>query len=68
MKKLVKASGNEKKINGVCGGIGNYFNIDPVLVRVAFATAFLCFGIGLGTYILFALFMPKESQVHAVNA
>ena len=34
-KKLTKSS--DKKIAGVCGGIANYFDIDPTIVRVAYA-------------------------------
>jgi len=42
---------------GVCGGLGEYFGIDPVLIRVL---AVLIPGIGWGTYLICALLMPVE--------
>ena len=53
-------SDTDKKIGGVCGGIGEYFNIDPLLVRIGFL--FLMFGIGGGLllYILLWLLAPKR--------
>ena len=37
----------DKKIGGVCGGLAEYFEIDPLLVRVGFLVAFFGFGFGL---------------------
>jgi phage shock protein PspC (stress-responsive transcriptional regulator) len=37
------------KLAGVCAGIGNYFNIDPLLVRIGFVVALL---LGFGTPVL----------------
>ena len=51
------------KIFGVCGGIAEYFDIDPTLVRVAWIIASFAFGCGIIAYILCALCMPKESDV-----
>ena len=56
-KRLVKG---EKKIFGVCSGLGNYFDIDPTLVRVGFLLLFFGFGTGLLLYIILALVMPGE--------
>ena len=67
MKKLVKTNGVEKKMTGVCGGIGNYFNIDPTIIRIIFALSFFCYGFGLGIYILLALIMPKEAIHNPIN-
>jgi phage shock protein C len=58
-KRLVRDQGN-KVIAGVCSGLGNYFNIDPVLVRVAFVLAVIMFGFGFVPYILLWIFMPKN--------
>ena len=41
-KRLVRDQSN-KVIAGVCSGLGNYFNVDPVLVRVAFVLAVIAF-------------------------
>ena len=56
-KKLVK---KDKKIFGVCGGLGDYFDIDPTIVRVIFLLAILGFGTGLLLYLILALVMPDE--------
>ena len=59
MKELRKSSTN-KKIAGVCGGIGEYFNIDPTLVRLGFVALSFMFGGGLVAYILAAIIMPGD--------
>jgi phage shock protein C len=56
-KRLIK--GQDKKIFGVCSGLGNYFDIDPTLIRVLFVFAFLAFGSGLLLYIILAIVMPQ---------
>ncbi len=58
-KRLTKS--NDKKIFGVCGGLGNYFDIDPTLVRVVFLVALLMFGTGVLLYLILAVVMPNES-------
>ena len=59
-KKLTKS--NERKISGVCGGIAEYFDVDPTLVRVAYAflTAFCAGFPGLILYIVLAIVMPDK--------
>lgn len=44
---------------GVCGGIGDFFNIDPVIIRVIFVAAMLLFGSGGGLYFILWLIIPK---------
>ncbi len=56
-KRLVRKN---KKIFGVCGGLGDYFDIDPTIIRVIFLIALLGFGGGLLIYIILALVMPEE--------
>ena len=58
-KQLCKSSAN-KKIAGVCGGIGEYFDIDPTLVRLGFVALSFMFGGGLVVYILAAIIMPDR--------
>ncbi len=58
-KQLYKSSAN-KKIAGVCGGIGEYFDIDPTLVRLGFVALSFMFGGGLVVYILAAIIMPDK--------
>lgn len=57
-KKLYK-SRSDRMIAGVCGGIGEYFNIDPTVVRVATAILFFS-GVGLPAYIVAAIIMPEN--------
>ncbi len=48
----------DKIIGGVCSGVANYFDIDPVIVRLIFAVLFLTMGIGLLAYILAWIIIP----------
>jgi len=60
MKKLTKSNTN-KTISGVCGGIGEYFGMDPTLVRVIFAILSVFPGSIVGgaiVYIILAVIMP----------
>lgn len=59
-KKLYKSS-KEKMISGVAGGIAEYFEIDPVFVRLLFVVLAFFNGIGLIAYIVCAIVMPKET-------
>jgi phage shock protein C len=62
MKKLYLAR-KDRKIFGVCGGIGEAYDIDPTTVRIV--TVFLCLATGifplLITYFIAWIIMPKES-------
>lgn len=58
-KKLYRSSTNYK-LAGVCGGIGEYFNIDPTVVRLGWVVFSLAGGAGLLAYIIAALVMPKQ--------
>lgn len=46
-------------IGGVCGGIGAYFDIDPVIVRIILVVLFLTFGIGLLIYLILWIVVPE---------
>ena len=62
MKKLCKSNTN-KKICGVCGGIAEYLNADPTLIRLAFVAIAAIAGSGVLAYILAALIMPEAQKV-----
>ena len=47
-------------ICGVCGGIGNYFNIDPTLIRLVWVLASIFGGSGLLAYIIASIIIPEE--------
>lgn len=59
-KKLQKSVTN-RNIAGVCGGLGEYFGMDPVLFRAIFVILVICFGTGILAYLLLALIMPKAA-------
>ena len=60
MKSLYRSRKN-RKIAGVCGGLGEYFNVDPTLVRLAFAALSLAYGGGLLLYVISAILAPDEN-------
>ena len=58
MKRLYR-SNTDRMIAGVCGGIGEYFNIDPTLVRLAWAIFGCCGGAGIIAYVIAAIIIPR---------
>jgi phage shock protein C len=62
MKKLY-LSDNDRKIGGVCGGLGEYFEKDPTLFRILFVLiTLLSFGFGIIVYIVTWLIIPKKPK------
>src|SRR3989344_7803772 len=53
-------SRNNRWIAGVCGGLGEYFNIDPTIIRIVFILLVLTDGLGLVLYFILALVIPKK--------
>ncbi|MCC6177494.1 MAG: PspC domain-containing protein [Chloroflexi bacterium] len=53
-------SRSQKMIAGVCGGLGEYFDVDPVLVRLLFVVTALISGIGILAYIVFWIVVPLQ--------
>ena len=49
---------NDKVIGGVCSGLANYFDIDPVIIRLVFAVMFFTAGVGLLAYIIAWIVIP----------
>lgn len=60
MEKKFYLSSNDKVIGGVCGGIAEYFDLDPLLVRIGFLFLFFGLGTGLLIYLLLWLLAPKK--------
>ena len=60
-KKLYRVT-NGKKLAGVCGGIAEYFNIDPTLIRLGWALLVICGGVGLLAYIVCAFVIPNKPE------
>ena len=60
MEKRVYKSVTDRKIFGVCGGLGEYFGIDPMIFRLAFVVMVLAFGTGVMAYIVCGLVMSDD--------
>ena len=58
-KKLYKIE-QGKTIDGVCGGVAEYLNVDPTVVRVIWAVIALGGGFGILAYIICALIIPRK--------
>ena len=61
--KRLYRSETQKMIWGVCGGIAEYFKLDPTLIRLGWAILTLCGGAGILAYIVAAIIIPTESAV-----
>lgn len=62
-KRLYRTEGNEAKVFGVCGGLAEYFDVDPTIVRVICAVLIFAYGTGVLAYLICALCMPKKSEI-----
>ena len=61
MKKRLHKSGN-RILCGVCGGIAEYFNIDPTLIRLGWVAFCALGGSGVLAYIIAAIIMPQDAE------
>jgi len=58
-KKLYR-SRRDRMIAGVCGGLGDYFDIDPTLIRLLFVFGFFATGSGLfWAYLIMMIIVPE---------
>ncbi|MBP5309884.1 MAG: PspC domain-containing protein [Lachnospiraceae bacterium] len=60
MKELKKSNTN-RVVCGVCGGLGEYFNVDPTVVRLLWIAFSLMGGSGILAYIIAAVIMPENN-------
>lgn len=60
-KKLYRSDEN-KMLAGVCGGIAEYFGVDPTLIRLAWVVFSLLGGSGLLAYILASIIIPRDDS------
>lgn len=58
MKKRLYRSYNNRMLCGVCGGIAEYFGVDPTIIRLIWALFVLFAGTGLIFYIIAAIVIP----------
>lgn len=62
MKKKLYKSNTNRMINGVCGGIAEYFDIDPTLVRLGWVLFCAMGGSGFLAYIVAAIIIPRNPE------
>ncbi|MBN1320079.1 MAG: PspC domain-containing protein [Thermoleophilia bacterium] len=60
MQKRLRRSRTEKMLGGVCGGLGEYFNVDPTIIRVLWVVITLLGGAGVIAYLILWVVMPQE--------
>lgn len=60
MEKRLYKSNQNKMIDGVCGGVAEYFGVDPTVVRLLWALFSLMGGSGILAYIIAAIIIPRN--------
>jgi len=60
MQKRLYRSKENRMLGGVCGGIAEYFNIDPTIVRLIWAFAAIVWGSGILAYIIGWIVIPER--------
>jgi phage shock protein C len=58
--RVVRRSRSERVLAGVCGGVGRYLGVDPVLLRIAFIILALANGLGVIAYVVAWVAIPEE--------
>lgn len=69
MKRLYKSDTN-KTCSGIIGGIGEYYDIDPVLLRLIFVLIVMVTGVfpGIIAYIIAMFIVPKKPKIDATSS
>lgn len=67
MEKRLYRSTKDKILGGLCGGIANYFNIDPVIIRLIFVAVMFLGGWAVLAYIIGWIIVPKETATPNVE-
>ena len=68
MYKQLYRSKRNKLIGGVCGGLADYFEIDPVIIRIIFIVTTLGWGLSLIAYIILWIIVPEETIIQVSSA
>ena len=61
MAKHLMRSKSNRKIAGVCGGLGEFFDVDPIFFRALFLISAFFGGLGIIAYIVLWILMPLDS-------
>jgi phage shock protein C len=62
MAKRLYRSGKEKILGGVCGGLAEYFKVDPTIIRLLWILFALTYGSGILAYIVAWIIVPKNPK------
>lgn len=63
-KRIYRTEGPQAKLFGVCGGVAEYLDVDPTLIRLLWVVATFCASVGLWIYLAWALIAPKKSTIY----
>ncbi len=63
MKKKLYKSRTDRKICGVCGGLADYFDIDPTIIRLIWVALLFAAGTGVLAYFVAAIVMDDEPDI-----
>ena len=66
--RLLRRSASDKVLAGVCGGLGRYLGVEPVLLRIAAVVLALANGVGVIAYVIAWIVIPEERAGQAVAA
>jgi phage shock protein C len=55
-------SRSDRKLAGICGGLGQFFNLDPTLIRVLFVVLAVLGGSGILIYLAMWIMVPNQPQ------
>jgi phage shock protein C len=67
MTERLTRSESDRILGGVCGGLGEYFDIDPTLIRLGFVAALLFGGSGPILYLIAWLIIPSEEDIQEME-
>jgi phage shock protein PspC (stress-responsive transcriptional regulator) len=65
---LLRRSYEDRMLGGVAGGLARYFNVDPMIVRIAFVVLTFFGGMGIPLYLAGLLLIPDEGSDQSVAA
>ena len=63
MTKQLFRSNKSKMLGGVAGGLGEYFDVDPIIIRVIFVVSVFAWGLSLLVYIALWIFVPQNDDI-----
>ena len=62
--KRLYRSETDVMLGGVCAGLGDFFNLDPTIIRLIFVVLFLTGSVGFWVYVVMWIVVPEESTVN----